>query len=1776
MKTLFGLCKKTVNLYAAIPFVLFLCSGSVCAQIDWSKVDRSSLPEDAELIVAYRKDSPAVTASPGIRNKHRMLLHHKAGVRFKKRLSIIEADIVDVPDNLSLQSVVSVYVSDFNVKYVEPNYMVRALDIVPNDPDYDLLWGMDRIRAPYAWDYYTTGGTNVVVGIIDSGTDLQHPDLIPNLWVNPGETDDGLDTDGNGYTNDIHGYDFYTNSFTTQDGDPDDENFHGTHVAGTVGAVGNNATGVVGVCWQTELMILRFLGPTGSGTTDGAINAIEYATLMRTNHNINVRVLNNSWGGGGESAALREAIAASIDAGILFVAAAGNSGLDTDLFKNYPSSYDLDGIISVASITNDGALSSFSNYGRTSVDLAAPGSLIYSTFPTNMTGAMYSGDYSTDYETISGTSMASPHVAGAAGLLLNWYPGLPALVVKEAIMRSAVRSEPLEGTCVTEGELSFENMFEPLVYPDETYRCVVDIETLEANPTNKVYYVYNLSANPTDWTVTADEPWLDITPANFTVPGLSSQMVEIAVDTNFLDDAEGVYIGQVDFVNTTTGSGTCSRDVFIKSLRNYDMVSTDYEWMNWAETNEYGDMINHAEVLPAMTQTVSSVEVPFPFRFYNETFDTLHVSSHGLVGGSSDRMTERENTDMPDPSDPSGIGAVFWDNIANYAPAMITWSVHGSESLSNRVGVVTWESFSTTNNHDTRLSFQIIIHEATSSTNNSDIVYQYKEVSEKDEFVGAGRSATIGVEEPWGLMARKYSYNGERLVANEQAILFTTDPPADNTPPEAKISVFDWSETNVIFRVEFNEIVEGFDASDVVLSGGPYQAPGADVTGIEGGGTLFYVNVSDITGLGQVEITIPAGSVTDLAGNQNLQAGPYMFIMPFVEIVFSDDMEDGPGEWTALHTNYTGFTADVWEQGVPTVGPTNNVPSGTNCWGTKLDGYAGFSKPFRSWLDSPVIRVGANPYVSFSMWSRGIHPTTDPDELRIQKKTDMGWLPVDTFITSSNVWRNFTYRLGEDSANKELQIRFFVWRWRFNAGVYIDDFEIGFDAARELNIISKTTNPDPIYPGDTVDLDVCLYNSDTNTMTGVTGVLHAVSSGVTVDPANSSVVFGDFAEGQQRCSPSSFRFTVGDVSELDNDTISLSLDLPLADGTVKSHALSFDLADVPDTWSSNSLTVTATEGVKNWMDEFLPGDGQPGSSLFQVVYAGTNNLADAPASSGAPGGDDKLLYKTVDGSAFGYIGEGNVAPDMGMLERKVKHGLPDGANVYVRAWDSFSVSDSVAYGDSSLKGVTGETDQEIDFGKWIVNEPVSATSDYNGDSVTDAWYIENGMDPRRVVGQPLSNEWDFVMNYGESDSLDEPMKLPYDVAIWSNTVFVLDSGNNRIQVFDQNGFELLGMVGSTGTNEFEFSMPQGIDVDPRPGHYRLAVADTKNDRVQVLGFDPLNPTNITCLWTAGDSGNLHLPHDVAFDMNGGIYVADTGDSTEIYTHARILYYTDPANVSQLVRTHYRPEGVCVDTNGNIIVADTQAHRILALNPGGVTLWSVGSKGTGALEFKFPADVDSDGDGRLYVSDTGNNRIQILDNNGGFLAAFGQYGTGDGDLNKPGGAARVAGTNQLYVADTYNDRVQLFNVTIDADGDGMNDYREQAAGLSWTNPSDGALDSDGDGLANAAELYFGTNPFKIDSNNDGQNDGATFGSLGGVIPAVLPADKVEMKPHAEGMIVMWQVESGKRYSVEYCQSLASTWTQASGVITSEFDGVYTWIDEDYSTGSMKFYRVRRLD
>lgn len=348
------------------------------------------------------------------------------------------------------KSALSFLNKNIHVAYAEPNF-IYLLNKDANDPYMYRLWGLDNqgqfdpggqtgipgndLNIKKAWDI-TTGSKEVLVAVVDSGVDYTNAEIKNNVWQNEIEKNGkvGIDDDGNGYIDDIYGYDF-----VNQDSDPQDDSGHGTHVAGTIAAEGNNGIGISGVSWQASLMIIKAFDSKGHAELANLVEALDYATMM------GAQLSNNSWGGRENSQALFEAIQRTEKAGSIFVSSAGNSGTNNDRKDYYPSSYEIDNIISVAGHDNRGMLTRSSCFGKLSVDIAAPGKDILSITPFGL--------YS-----LTGTSMAAPHVSGAIILLLSQEPNLKPFEVRDRMILTAKKTKYLESKVVSGGMLDAHSL----------------------------------------------------------------------------------------------------------------------------------------------------------------------------------------------------------------------------------------------------------------------------------------------------------------------------------------------------------------------------------------------------------------------------------------------------------------------------------------------------------------------------------------------------------------------------------------------------------------------------------------------------------------------------------------------------------------------------------------------------------------------------------------------------------------------------------------------------------------------------------------------------------------------------------------------------------------------------------------------------------------------------------------------------------------------------------------------------------------------------------------------------------------------------------------------------------------------------------------------------------------------------------------------------------------------------------------------------------------------
>jgi len=657
-------------------------------------------------------------------------------------------DLVKLPQRLKVEEAINLYRRLPIVSYAEPDFIVEAL-VVPNDPQFGSLWGLNNtngtdadIDAPEAWNT-TTGSSNVVVGVVDTGIDYNHEDLATNIFSNTADCNgNGIDDDGNGFVDDCHGFDFANN-----DPDPMDDNQHGTHVSGTIGAVGNNGIGVAGVNWNVKLMACKFLNAGGSGSTDGAVSCLNYLAMMK-DRGVNIVATNNSWGGGGFSQALYDAIDAHRQRGILFIAAAGNSNLDNDTASFYPANYYLPNIIAVAATTSTDARASFSNFGRRTVHLGAPGDQILSTTPNNT------------YGTLSGTSMATPHVTGVAALLKAQDGTRDWRAIRNLILAGGDNKSSLSNT-VTQKRL---NAFGSLNCTNSTIlsrlRPIGNVVTTSAGtPIDLAVLNINCAAPNGSVSVTVD-------------PG--GTMVTLQDNGLQTDQAagDGVYSGQW----TPPGQGTYTLTfpggdvVTVAILIPYNVSSTTFNYRTITGTNlNFGD------------DSSALITAPFPIRFGGGSFSSLYVGSNGNVNFSGP-FTAFSNESLPTTTIGTLV-APFWDDLyaVSGTAQNVFWDVTGTAP--NRELVIEWRDvrqFTCSGDGTATVKFQIVFFEGS-----SDILFNYADVvfGGSCAFADQGASATVGVQ-VGSNSANQYGFNTASL-ADGTALLWTlpsTNPAINVTP----------------------------------------------------------------------------------------------------------------------------------------------------------------------------------------------------------------------------------------------------------------------------------------------------------------------------------------------------------------------------------------------------------------------------------------------------------------------------------------------------------------------------------------------------------------------------------------------------------------------------------------------------------------------------------------------------------------------------------------------------------------------------------------------------------------------------------------------------------------------------------------------------------------------------------------------------------------------------------------------------------------------------------
>jgi subtilisin family serine protease len=708
-------------------------------------IGAGSLPAAPQQTPNAVKGELIVGFADGVSRADQNAILKDAGATSKKRFGQIDAVLVKVKDDEEA-TVTKLLSSEPRVAYVEPNHVV-SIAATPNDPSFSQLWGLHNtgqtggtndkdIDAPEAWEL-ATGASSIVVAVTDTGVDFSHPDLASQRWVNPLDPVGGGDDDGNGLVDDWSGWDF-----VNDDNDPFDDNRHGTHVSGTIGAAGNNGVGVVGVNWNVKIMALKFLNSAGSGSTADAISS----TLYAADHGADVS--SNSWGGGPYDQALLDAIEYGAARGMLFVAAAGNDGFNNDVTPTYPATYGSDAVLAVAATDHNDGLAFFSSYGAKSVDLGAPGVGILSTTPGNT------------YGSFDGTSMATPHVAGAAALVEDRFPGATLYGIKALLMNSVDPAASLAGKTVTGGRLNIGNALACNNAPKVVLGAptggfvvgvndVIPIKVLGANCALPAG-LGNVTAtvNGTPVTLSATNPDTGLYTGSYTVSGQGALTVTATV---------------------TIGSSTDSETVSGNAFPNYTCRDAPFSWVDVTGVPP----LSGADGDDAFSTLAIGFQVPF----FGQSYGTAYISSNGfLTLGSSAGATAFANAAIPTTAAPNGVIAPFWDDLYPGGTGSVHAGVAGSPG--SRVLHVEWFnvphfSFSGSGT----ATFQVALHEAT-----GEIRYQWLDTDLGNPSWNLGASATAGVERTDGIVGRQLSFN-QPLLTNGKAVSCTFGAPPPPPPP---------------------------------------------------------------------------------------------------------------------------------------------------------------------------------------------------------------------------------------------------------------------------------------------------------------------------------------------------------------------------------------------------------------------------------------------------------------------------------------------------------------------------------------------------------------------------------------------------------------------------------------------------------------------------------------------------------------------------------------------------------------------------------------------------------------------------------------------------------------------------------------------------------------------------------------------------------------------------------------------------------------------------------
>jgi len=699
---------QTEKLIFALLLLLLLCARKSRAQ----EVDAPFRPN--QILVAPKPNRAADT----------LAMHRGRGRRVLKQFpETRNVQVVELAPGEDVRAAIKEYEASGAVDYAEPDYILK-ISITPNDPYYSAgyQWDLNNpssvsgfpeadIDAPEGWEI-RHDASNVIVAIVDSGVRQTHEDLAPNLWTNTKEIPgNGIDDDGNGYIDDVHGINAIVGG-----GNVEDDAGHGTHVAGIIGASGNNGKGIAGVAWNVQLMPLKFIAANGRGNTSDAVECVNYAVKN------GAKVINASFGGGDISATFQTALQNARNAGVIFLAAAGNESTNNDATPSYPANYAVDNVVSVCATTSDDRFESlYSNFGATTVDLGAPGTSIFSCY-TNSNGA---------YTYLSGTSMATPVVAGVVALMRAQFPTDTYAQIIGRLLGTVDPLPTLAGKCVTGGRVNLRKALSPFVSAAFTPSALAGAFPLTVRFTNQSFG--------------------EITTYSWDFGDGSPPSTDASPTHVFATE------GKFPVKLTVVGAGgiQAAKSQNISAVSGYTFGAAPFEWI---------DPTSMTRLSLADNSVSAAQSIGFDFDFYGETKTEIYVGSNGLLGFGTINLITTVNLDLPSAATPNGIICPYWDNLNPATAGSVYAGVIGQAP--NRRFVASWVGVSRNSSSD-KMTFQAVLSETTGF-----VQFNYLEVHPTSSR-GGGTGATIGVEDSTGTLATKYTFDGTpNRVANSQSIVF--------------------------------------------------------------------------------------------------------------------------------------------------------------------------------------------------------------------------------------------------------------------------------------------------------------------------------------------------------------------------------------------------------------------------------------------------------------------------------------------------------------------------------------------------------------------------------------------------------------------------------------------------------------------------------------------------------------------------------------------------------------------------------------------------------------------------------------------------------------------------------------------------------------------------------------------------------------------------------------------------------------------------------------------